>query len=67
MEESGSEGLDQVIFDESGKYFKDVDCCCISDNYWLGTTKPCLTYIIQLKCRYGLRGVQTFQLVMSFF
>lgn len=55
MEESGSEGLDQIIFDEADKYFKTVDCCCISDNYWLGTTKPCLTY--------GLRGVQTFQLV----
>ncbi|CAG2180903.1 unnamed protein product, partial [Oppiella nova] len=26
----------------------NVDYVCISDNYWLGTTKPCLTY--------GLRG-----------
>ena len=28
---------------------KEVDFCCISDNYWLGKNKPCLTY--------GLRGV----------
>ena len=27
---------------------KDVDYVCISDNYWLGKNKPCLTY--------GLRG-----------
>ena len=26
-----------------------VDFVCISDNYWLGSEKPCLTY--------GLRGV----------
>lgn len=54
MEESGSEGLDKLIFDEADKYFKDVDAVCISDNYWLGTTKPCLTY--------GLRGVSYFHL-----
>ena len=29
--------------------FKDVDYVCISDNYWLGKNKPCLTY--------GLRGI----------
>ena len=28
---------------------QEVDYCCISDNYWLGKEKPCLTY--------GLRGV----------
>ncbi|KAJ1654488.1 hypothetical protein IWQ61_005588 [Dispira simplex] len=54
MEESGSVGLDQVIIREASDYFKDVDCVCISDNYWLGTSKPCLTY--------GLRGVSYFQL-----
>lgn len=27
----------------------DVDFICISDNYWLGTQKPCITY--------GLRGI----------
>lgn len=50
MEESGSEGLDEVIFKKRPEFFKNnVDFVCISDNYWLGTTKPCLTY--------GLRGV----------
>jgi Cys-Gly metallodipeptidase DUG1 len=52
MEESGSEGLDDLIIKEAKGYFADVDCCCISDNYWLGTSKPCLTY--------GLRGVSYF-------
>ena len=28
---------------------QEVDYVCISDNYWLGSDKPCLTY--------GLRGV----------
>lgn len=49
MEESGSEGLDELIFAQKDKFFKDVDYICISDNYWLGKKKPCLTY--------GLRGI----------
>lgn len=47
----------QVILVDTDKYFKGVDCVCISDNYWLGTTKPCLTY--------GLRGVSYFHLAIS--
>jgi Cys-Gly metallodipeptidase DUG1 len=43
MEENGSEGLEELIAAEAKKFFKDVDCVCISDNYWLGTAKPCLT------------------------
>lgn len=37
MEESGSEGLDELIQSEvgPGKFFEGVDCVCISDNYWL--------------------------------
>lgn len=37
MEESGSEGLDELIQAEAGpgKFFEGVDCVCISDNYWL--------------------------------
>lgn len=54
MEESGSVGLEAIIFDEATKYFKDVDAVCISDNYWLGTKKPCLTY--------GLRGCNYFHI-----
>ena len=57
MEEYGSEGLDELINAEAGKYFKDVDCICISDNYWLGSKKPCLTY--------GLRGVSYFNLIVK--
>ncbi|CAG0898011.1 unnamed protein product, partial [Cyprideis torosa] len=48
MEESGSEGLDDLLEQRSSSFFKGVDYVCISDNYWLGTEKPCLTY--------GLRG-----------
>lgn len=49
MEESGSEGLDELLFSEKDKFLKNVDFICISDNYWLGTNKPCITY--------GLRGI----------
>jgi Cys-Gly metallodipeptidase DUG1 len=34
MEESGSEGLDELVLREAKRYFKDVDAVCISDNYW---------------------------------
>ena len=37
-----------------GEFLDDVDFFCISDNYWLGKTKPCLTH--------GLRGMAYFQL-----
>ena len=50
MEESGSEGLDELLVSDKGKEFlKDVDFVCISDNFWLGTDRPCLTY--------GVRGI----------
>ena len=49
MEESGSTGLDGYIHGAAKGLLADVDCVCISDNYWLGKSKPCLTY--------GLRGV----------
>lgn len=50
MEESGSEGLDVMLMERKNtKFMQEVDYCCISDNYWLGKNKPCLTY--------GLRGV----------
>ncbi|CAG8658705.1 34924_t:CDS:2, partial [Racocetra persica] len=57
MEENGSEGLDELILKEADKYFKDVDAVCISDNYWLGVTKPCLTY--------GLRGICAYKVTIS--
>lgn len=34
-----------------------MDYVCISDNYWLGKTKPCLTY--------GLRGICYFYLTIK--
>lgn len=50
MEESGSEGLDELLISRKDTPFmKDVDYVCISDNYWLGKKKPCITY--------GLRGI----------
>lgn len=57
MEEYGSEGLDDFIEAESKKFFKDADAVCISDNYWLGTEKPCLTY--------GLRGCNYYSVSIS--
>jgi len=49
MEENGSEGLEELIISRKDTFFKGVDFVCISDNYWLGKEKPCITY--------GLRGV----------
>ncbi|CAO1631404.1 unnamed protein product [Sympodiomycopsis kandeliae] len=59
MEESGSVGLDELIAQEykTGTFLKGVDAACISDNYWLGTKKPCITH--------GLRGVAYFKLHIS--
>merc|ERR1712000_92790 len=57
MEENGSEGLDDFIKAEAKKYFADADAVCISDNYWLGTEKPCLTY--------GLRGCNYYSVEVS--
>ncbi|KAI9800697.1 MAG: Cys-Gly metallodipeptidase [Sarcosagium campestre] len=57
MEEYGSEGLDEFIHAEARGYFADADAVCISDNYWLGTQKPCLTY--------GLRGCNYYSVSVS--
>jgi len=57
MEEYGSEGLDDLIKAEAKNYFKDAEAVCISDNYWLGTEKPCLTY--------GLRGCSYYTVTVS--
>jgi Cys-Gly metallodipeptidase DUG1 len=57
MEESGSEGLDAVVIQEAQGFLADVDAVCISDNYWLNTRQPCLTY--------GLRGLTYFIVTIS--
>jgi len=49
MEECGSEGLEELLEKEKNGFLKGVDLVTISDNYWLGTERPCLTY--------GLRGL----------
>lgn len=57
MEESGSVGLEEFVVQNKDKLFHDVDAVCISDNYWLGTNKPCVTH--------GLRGIAYFKLLIS--
>jgi nonspecific dipeptidase len=52
MEESGSVGLKELIEREAQGFLGSVDYVCISDNYWLGRNKPCVTY--------GLRGMSYF-------
>ncbi|XP_061598352.1 cytosolic non-specific dipeptidase-like [Cololabis saira] len=54
MEESASEGLEELVLSQKDKFLKGVDYVCISDNFWLGKTKPCITY--------GLRGICYFQI-----
>ncbi|CAD6198370.1 unnamed protein product [Caenorhabditis auriculariae] len=57
MEESGSVGLEDLLKREQKGFLSDVDFTCISDSYWLGTKKPCLTY--------GLRGICSFFVEVS--
>ncbi|KAI0267287.1 CNDP dipeptidase [Gloeopeniophorella convolvens] len=61
MEESGSEGLDDFILAEVKKgkdsWFDGVDAVCISDNYWLNTRTPALTY--------GLRGIAYYKVTVA--
>lgn len=57
MEESGSENLDVELLKLKDTWLTDVDFVCISDNYWLGKNKPCLTY--------GLRGICYFYLTVE--
>jgi nonspecific dipeptidase len=56
MEESGSEGLDESLIKRK-EWLKDVDYVCISDNYWLGKMKPCITY--------GLRGISYYYIEIN--
>lgn len=42
MEESGSNGLEEVVIAESKEFLADVDAVCISDNYWLVRALPSL-------------------------
>jgi len=54
MEESGSIGLDKLLIEKKNTFFNDVDYVCISDSYWLGTEKPCLTYGLRGMCCFGI-------------
>ncbi|KAK6039833.1 peptidase, M20/M25/M40 family [Cooperia oncophora] len=57
MEESGSLGLEELLTKNKNKFLAGVDFTCISDSYWLGTTKPCLTH--------GLRGICSFNVEVT--
>lgn len=54
MEESGSEGLDDLLMARKNDFLSGVDYVCISDNYWLGTEKPCITYGLRGLCYFGV-------------
>lgn len=54
MEENGSLGFDSLMHERKNDFLKSVDYVCVSDNYWLGKEKPCVTY--------GLRGVCHFNI-----
>jgi len=53
MEESGSLGLEQTVRSETDFFQKDVDWVCISDNYFLGKNKPCITYGLRGNCYFA--------------
>ncbi|KAJ9592724.1 hypothetical protein L9F63_015604 [Diploptera punctata] len=54
MEESGSEGLEELLAAKKETFLNDIDYVCISDNYWLGTKKPCITYGLRGVCYFGI-------------
>jgi nonspecific dipeptidase len=56
MEESGSEGLERLLNNEKNAFLKGVDMVCISDNYWLGKTKPCLLMVFEDFAIFTLRS-----------
>lgn len=56
-EETGSEGLRELLHEMRRDFLKDVDYVAISDNYWLNMNTPCLTY--------GLRGVVYFHVFVD--
>ncbi|KFD53855.1 hypothetical protein M514_05361, partial [Trichuris suis] len=57
MEESGSEGFDEVLYEKKNDWLTTVDYVCICDNYWVGCEKPCITY--------GLRGLCYFMVEVA--
>ncbi|KAB8231832.1 uncharacterized protein BDW43DRAFT_312750 [Aspergillus alliaceus] len=56
MEETGSIGFSDFA-QKNKALFENIDAVCISDNYWLTTRKPCLTY--------GLRGINYFTITIA--
>lgn len=52
MEESDSEGLEEVLKSRKDTFLKDCDYVCISDNNWIGSTTPCLTYGLRGACHF---------------
>jgi cytosolic nonspecific dipeptidase len=60
MEESGSVGLEEFVESESkarNGFFAGIDYFVVSDNYFLGLEKPCVTH--------GLRGLAYFELEVA--
>lgn len=54
MEENGSSGLEQLLATRKDDFLKSIDFVCVSDNYWLGKEKPCLTYGLRGLCFFGI-------------
>ena len=54
MEESGSLMLEKTVRSETEFFATDVDYVCISDNYFLGKNKPCLTYGLRGNCYFNV-------------
>uniref|UniRef100_A0A915PR77 RNA helicase n=1 Tax=Setaria digitata TaxID=48799 RepID=A0A915PR77_9BILA len=52
MEESGSLGLEEALEKKKDTFLNDVSFTCISDSYWLGKTKPCISYGLRGLCYY---------------
>ena len=55
MEESTSVGLKECLMKQNKDFFaNNTDGVVISDNYWIGTEKPCLTYGLRGACAFAV-------------
>jgi acetylornithine deacetylase/succinyl-diaminopimelate desuccinylase-like protein len=53
MEESGSDGLDDLIQELSAVgWFNDIHCCCVCDTYMIDEKTPCVSHGLKGCCHF---------------
>ncbi|VIO87242.1 Uncharacterized protein BM_BM7073 [Brugia malayi] len=60
MEESGSLGLEEIL-ENKDTFLNNFNFTCISDSYWLGKTKPCISYDLRPDLHSGIFGGSVYE------